>query len=178
MDNTCIFHSGIEEKIVALERQLNDLKEVIKNYPTKDEINIIISKIEKDILELKNQADMQNQNNINLQQAIVRLEKMNNYLQSMLEIYTEQTKSLSEKMDKINDTLSDKIEKIYTLILEKIDDKKQGNVFFSFITTNKYFIIVILFLVALIIYLLTGKWVLDGIKLESSLQFFKNMLLI
>lgn len=180
MDNTCIYHSGIEGKIEALEKQLDDLKDVIQNYPTKDEVNIIISRIERDIDELKNQADLQHQNNINLHQAIIRLEEMNNYLKSMLDIYTEQTKSLNEKMDKINETLSDKIEKIYSLIVERIDANKiqKEGIFFTFFNTNKYIILIILFLVAIIIYLLTGKWIFEGnIKLDS-LHFIEKMLLI
>ncbi|MCX8074061.1 MAG: hypothetical protein N2749_00540 [Clostridia bacterium] len=160
----CIYHKAMEEKVSALEKAIEDLKINIQNKVSKEELNLIIEKLEEDIQDLKNDNEFHFKSGQATQQTLARLEEMNKYLKQMLDSYSEQAKSLSEKMDKINETLNDKIDKLYNLILnfkkpQEDGGEKKKSLIENLLGNVKITLTIIFLLVATIIYLLTGNWI-------------------
>lgn len=169
-------------KIQQLEKEISEIRKSITEYVSKDELTLRLKYLEDEIKSLREDSEILYSNNNTLQQTLTRLEELTKYLKESLELNQKNTQLLVEKVDKMYELMvttlasktQEKKEEIKNEIkvindsnnntmqsskCEPAPSKTDTNKLFDYLKTNA---LIILFIVAFIIYMITGKWVLPG----------------
>lgn len=164
----CENHKALEKDIEHLQDQVDELKEIAKCHVTSESLQLTISNLEREVADLKkdNQQHFANSNSIS--KTLEQISTTNEFLKEAISDNRLQTEKLMDKLDQMYQLLlnfkspqgdikaKNNIEKDEAQMYKGVPSERTD--IMTYVKDNKLAFSVILLLVVLVIFLITGKW--------------------